>query len=197
MFSRLCFVPVLILASTCGAAVAQERPFTGGYAGPEAGVLEHHFGLVVKENGATVVDRYQRSWGAGGGAFIGHDWAVSENLRIGVEATVTGGGETNVARLPDGTDFSLEPRWGYRLTARAGILANRNLLVYATGGLGGHRYEVTSNSARLQNPPISGDSFVIGGGLEVVVSRNIGLRLDFKHLDNQTNQFFVGIPVRF
>jgi outer membrane immunogenic protein len=189
---------VLALAVQGSAAAARERePFAGPFAGLEGGVLEHHYGVVVQVNGVTVRDDYQRSWGVGGGVFVGGDVAVSERIRLGIEGGLVVGGATNTAVIPGGGEFSLQPRWGYRLTARAGVVVSPELLVYATGGFGGHRYNLATNSAGLTNPPLSGDSFIIGGGVEYRVTDRIGIRFDFKHLDNQTNQFFVGLPIRF
>jgi outer membrane immunogenic protein len=189
---------VIACGSAAAPACAQEAAFTGAHAGLEAGVLEHHYGIIVEEDGIVVRDEYQRSWGVGGGIFAGYDMEVSPRIRVGTEASLVAGGETNTARIvQNGTELSLSPRWGYRLTGRAGLLVQSNLLVYALGGFGGHRYELRSNSAGVENPPVDGDSFIIGGGIEYRASRRMSLRFDFKHLDNQTNQFFIGIPVRF
>lgn len=179
-------------------AIAQDPAFIGPHAGVEAGVLEHHFGILVEENDVLVRDEYQRSWGAGGGAFAGYDFELSARARFGIEAAVVVGGDTNTARITqNATELSLSPRWGYRLTGRAGLLVRPNVLVYVSGGFGGHRYKLRSNSAGVARPPLSGDSFILGGGVEYQATPRIGVRFDFKHLDNQTNQFFVGVPIRF
>ncbi|HZF43761.1 MAG TPA: outer membrane beta-barrel protein [Sphingomonadaceae bacterium] len=190
-----------ILVGLAGVSVmgctAHASPFTGIHAGAEGGVLEHHFGLNVEQDGRVIRDEYQRSWGAGGGIFGGYDVVLSPKLRIGAEAALLAGGETNRTRIVNAGEFSLKPRWGYRLTARAGFLVRDNLMIYASGGFGGHRYRVGENSAGVANTRVRGDSFIIGGGVEYRASETVGLRFDFKHLDNQTNQFFVGLPIRF
>ena len=42
-----------------------------------------------------------------------------------------------------------------------------------------------------------GSSFVVGGGAEYRIDRRYGVRMDVKHVDNQTGQAFVGVPIRF
>jgi hypothetical protein len=42
-----------------------------------------------------------------------------------------------------------------------------------------------------------GSSFVVGGGVEHRLSARAGVRLDFKHLDNQMSQLLLGVPFRF
>jgi outer membrane immunogenic protein len=195
-----CLYPVAaawaVLAATSAAAQSEDSAFTGPYAGAEAGLLEHHIYLKTHVGGALVDEGYHRSWGVGGGAFVGHDFAVSRSLRLGGEAGVTVGGETNRVLFAGGTSLALKPRYGYRLTLRGGAVIGSRIFVYATGGYGGNRYRV-SNSAGVASVDESGSSFIVGGGVEYRLSRNVGLRLDFKHVDNQTNQIFVGLPVRF
>lgn len=184
-----------LASAPAAAAAVVDAPFTGPYAGAEAGIIEHHFYLEASSGGTVVSKGYHRSWGAGGGAFAGADLAVSRRLRLGVEAGATVGGATNRAAFPAGISLALDPSHGYRLTARGGLVVGSDLLLYASGGYGGNSYRV-SNSAGVTGVDKSGSSFIVGGGAEYRLSRRVGLRLDYKHVDNQTHQFFVGIPVR-
>jgi outer membrane immunogenic protein len=172
-------------AGLAAAAAAQpaDPAFTGTHAGGEAGVVEHHFFLGTLSGGTTIDRRYHRSRGAGGGVFAGHDLAVSPRLRVG-------------AVFANGTSLALKPRYGYRLTLRGGAVVGSGLLVYATGGYGGNRYRI-GDSAGVTDVHEWGSSFVVGAGAEYRLSRRAGLRLDYKHVDNQTHHFFVGVPVRF
>jgi outer membrane immunogenic protein len=183
-------------AAAPAAAAGGDAPFTGPYAGAEAGIVEHHFYLETSVGGTLVDERYHRSWGVGGGAFAGADFAVSASLRLGVEAGVTVGGADNRAAFPAGASLELDPKYGYRLTVRGGVVVGSDLLLYASGGYGGNSYRV-SNSAGVANVDQSGSSFIVGGGAEYRLSPRVALRLDFKHVDNQSNQLLIGIPVRF
>lgn len=180
-----------------GTAQAQERPFTGAYAGAEAGVMDHHVWLTETAPGGTVLsDRYYRDKDLAGGIFAGYDLAVGEHFRVGGEVGLTTGGGNPQARFRDGTTFQETPRYGYRLTARAGFVPIRSLMLYASGGYGGNRYRL-SGTAKVADAHEWGSSFIVGAGMEVRASDRIDLRFDFKHVDNQSNQWMLGVPIRF
>ena len=194
---------VMVLAGTAMpvAARAQSstdaRPFTGVYAGPEIGALEHHYYLEETDLRTGATDgRYYRDWDVGGGAFAGYDFALAKRIRIGAEASVNLGGGSPVAQFADGTRFSQHPRFGLRGTARLGYVVSNRLLAYATFGYGGQRYRI-GNSAGVRDTTDWGSSFTVGGGLEYRLARHVGVRLDFEHLDNSSNSVLLGIPLRF
>ncbi|MEP9359966.1 outer membrane beta-barrel protein [Sphingomonas sp. KR3-1] len=178
------------------AAMAQaEAPFTGTYVGGEAGALEHHIYLET-QSGGTTTGRYHRAWGVGGGLFVGHDVVVSEHFRIGGEAGLTTGGGDNVVPFAGGAELRLEPRYGYRVSLHGGVVLGSSLFVYASGGYGGNNYRIR-NTAGVADVHEWGSSFVVGAGAEYRISPRLGIRIDYKHVDNQSHQFFVGVPVRF
>lgn len=117
-------------------------------------------------------------------------------MRLGGEVALTAGGGSPDADLPDGTRYTQSPRFGYRLTVRAGIAPTPRLLIYANGGYGGNRYRREGNTAVIDSHDWS-SSFLIGAGAEYRVSDRIGVRFDFKHVDNSSNQWLLGVPIRF
>jgi outer membrane immunogenic protein len=196
---------VMLMAAAAGAQPsggpggnpAGRAPFTGAYAGPEAGLHEHHFYLNVTDlRSGETKGRYYRGWGIGGGAFIGYDFPVSTRLRGGVEAGVSLGGNNPVARFADGTDFTQHPRYGYRAAGKVGYLLSDRLMAYGTLGYGGHRYRL-GGTATVSQSNKWGSSFTIGAGFEYQASDRTGVRLDFRHLDNQMSHLLIGVPVRF
>lgn len=174
------------------AQVADRPAFSGAYGGPEIGAHEHHF-YIESSNGAG---RYYRAWGVGGGVFAGYDLPVWPRVRIGIEASVSLGGATPIARLTNGTFYARHPQWGLRGTGRVGYLLSDRLLAYGTFGYGGHYYRV-DNPAGVTNSHDWGSSFTIGAGAEYRIARAIGVRLDFRHLDNSMSHFLIGVPIRF
>jgi outer membrane immunogenic protein len=176
---------------------AVRPPFTGPYVGPEIGAHEHHFYL--RETNLRTGEtrgRYYRGWGIGGGAFIGHDFRLSSRLRAGAEASISLGGNNPVARFSDGTDYTKHPRYGFRATGKLGYLMSDRMIAYGTFGYGGHLYRL-AGSAIVANSHEWGSSFTIGAGFEYRASDRIGIRIDFRHLDNQMSHLLVGVPVRF
>jgi outer membrane immunogenic protein len=193
------FKPALALSLAClsSSAFAQEAPFVGGYAGAEAGLIDHHYWLTETSASGTVLsDRYYRDRDFGGGIFAGYDVAVASRIRIGGEVALTAGGGDPEAVFQDGTSFIKRPRYGYRLVARAGFVPVDRVLLYANGGYGGNRYEL-GGTASVADAHEWGSSFIVGAGIEVRASERIGLRFDFKHVDNQSNQWLLGVPIRF
>lgn len=186
---------LVLLAAPAPALAQNAQPFTGLHAGIQAGLLSHHFYLERTQGGQVLDGRYFRSYGLGGGAFAGHDWALGSRWRAGVEAGLTFGGTDVVAAVGPG-ELRQSPRYGYRLTARGGVVAADRLWLYGVGGYGGNRYRIT-NSANVSDVSEWGSSFIVGAGAEYRVSDRFGVRLDFRHTDNQSNEVLLGIPVRF
>jgi outer membrane immunogenic protein len=186
----------LLLLGTAPAAAA-DRPFTGFYAGPEIGLHEHHI-FIEQQNPVTggIAGRYHRGWGVGGGAFAGYDLAALERLRLGIEGGMSVGGNGPVARFSDGTYYTQRPRYGFFLTGRVGYVLGRRMLAYGTLGYGGHKYK-PRGTAQVAGVKEWGSSFTIGGGIEYRVSERVGVRIDFRHLDNQMSHLLIGIPIRF
>jgi outer membrane immunogenic protein len=197
MKTAFALLAAMITASPALAAGPAERPFTGAYGGPEVGVHEHHFYVNVTDvRTNSTSGRYYRAWGAGGGAFIGYDLAVTKRVRVGVEAGVSLGGNSPVATFPDGTTYTQHPRYGYRVTGRVGYLLSDRLLAYGTFGYGGHRSRL-GGTAVVADVHEWASSFTIGAGFEYRLSPRVGVRFDFRHLDNSMSHFLIGIPVRF
>ena len=189
---------IVALCPTAVAATSEQRASTlvGTYAGVEAGAHEHHFFIEETDlRSGQTNGRYYRAWGLGGGAFVGHDLAVADGVRVGVEAGISIGGNNPVARFSDGTTYTQHPRYGYRATSKVGYLFTDRLLAYGTFGYGGHRYRL-DGTAVVAGAEGWRSSFTIGAGFEYQLSPKAGLRLDFRHLDNSMSHILVGVPVR-
>ncbi|WP_230772787.1 outer membrane protein [Sphingomonas sp. Leaf4] len=195
-----------LLVATGAAMVASAMPghaqdrlntaFTGGYAGAEIGVQEHHFDLeiTVPLFNVTETNTY-RSRGVAGGAFAGFDLAVAPRVRLGAEAAIGTGGTQATARLPGGV-YAEDPQWNYRVGGRAGYVIGDHALVYATLGYGAHRVRVTDDFA-VEGASDWSHSVTYGGGIEVRASRRIGVRLDYRELAGVNRTLMLGVPVRF
>ncbi|MFN3388561.1 MAG: outer membrane protein [Allosphingosinicella sp.] len=191
---------LFVALTHAGPAIAQADPgrngFSGFHAGPEAGLVEHHFYIAeTGPGGSQATGRYYRAWAPGAGLFVGYDVPVGGRVVIGAEASLSVGGGAPEARFADGRSYVADPRYGYKVTGRAGWRFGEDTLLYGTLGYGGHHYRV--EAVGVGNAEPSGHSFTIGAGVEHRLSRTIGVRLDFKHLDNQMSQLLVGLPVRF
>jgi outer membrane immunogenic protein len=191
----------LAIMTIANGAAAQtvDRPFTGPSIGIEAGLLEHHFALEFEEyENDTLVsryDRYYRANGLGAGVFAGYDIAASRNWRLGAEIAGTAGGRDNRATF-EGLVYDQKPKFGIRGTVRAGYVMTPRLMAYGSVGYGGNKYRIRDQIG-IGDDFGWGNSFVVGGGAEYRIDRRYGVRMDVKHVDNQTWQAFVGVPIRF
>ena len=187
-------------------AVAQERrvhrPFSSWMVGAEAGTLEHHAAATVFQydsGGELGTNRRVtfNSHGVGGGLFGGHDWAISDRARVGIEVSGAIGGKTNMYAY-NGGRLLLEPRYGLKLAARAGYVLTPRMMVYGLTGYGIGHYDVRDTIPVRASQTLKDQSgLLLGGGAEYRVDQRFGVRLDYKHVDNDSGQLFVGIPVRF
>lgn len=188
----------LMVASPVAAQDAR-LPFTGPSVGIEAGPLEHHFVIEFEhyENDTLVAsdERYYRASGFGGGVFASYDIAASRNWRLGIEIAGTAGGRRNRATF-DTLVYEQRPDFGVRGTARAGYVLTPRLMAYGSVGYGGNKYRIRDGFG-IGDTNAWGSSFVIGGGAEYRLDRRYGIRFDVKHVDNQTWQAFMGVPIRF
>lgn len=182
-------------ALSCPAvAVAQTDSLHGPYFAPAISAVNHHF--VVEETvGSSITERNVSDWGAGGAAIAGYSFDLGNNLILGVEGQVSIGGASAETMTPLGV-VGLDPQWGYSATVRLGRRISGDTIVYAGGGFGGHRYEVTTPAA------VTGfgnwnRSFVLVGGVETPISRRIRTRLEFQHLDGTRNEVLLAFPIRF
>lgn len=164
--------------------------------GAEAGLLEHHIYLAeVGPGGERSNGGYHRSWGAGAGLFVGYDVPLSRRVFIGAEMAGVVGGRDIEANFSDGASYRASPRYGWRLKGRLGYNLTSDFSGYATVGYGGHTYRVDVRA--IEGAETSGSSFVVGGGMVYRLNRRVVIRLDASHLDNQSNQVFIGLPFRF
>ena len=181
---------------TAPAAQAQNALFEGAYAGPLIGALEHHFYLEETDLLTGQIDgQYYRDWDIGGGAMAGYDLAVTDRLRIGGEGSLLLGGGSPEAFV-DGARYQQNARFGYRATAKLGLVAADRVMFFVKGGYGGDRYDIDNQAAVVDASEWS-SSFVVGAGAQIRLDPVIELRLEYEHLDTSSHAVFVGLPIRF
>lgn len=178
------------------AAYAQSDAFAGAYAGPLVGAIEHHFYIEETDlrTGRTA-GSYYRDWDIGGGAMVGYDFAVTDRLRIGGEGALLVGGGSPEA-FPGGARYQQNARFGYRATAKVGLVAGDRAMFFVKGGYGGDRYDIV-NLAEISGASNWSNSFVIGAGAQIRLDSTMELRLEYEHLDSSSHAVFVGLPIRF
>lgn len=192
---RIALVSLLSVLAATGAAAATDK-FVGPHIGAAIGAVDHHFVLEVEDQAGNDRRFNVTRWGLGGEAFAGYDTSISTNLLAGLEGAVQFGGKTAVERNSDYT-IGIKPHWGFSLTGRLGYTLSDNVMAYAGGGYGQHRYGAFSSQPGAVDNLRRNSSFVLRGGMEVAATPHVHARLEFQHLDGTRNQFMIGIPIRF
>lgn len=181
---------------TCARAAAQDaNGFSGPHVGGALATVDHHF-VIELTNGTSTTRQNVTAWGLGGVLFAGYDLPVGKKLVAGIEGAFQFGGKTPSFTDGFGTRVAIKPLTGFSATARLGLVATPNFLLFAKGGYGEHRYTVTGPSNVMSGLDTT-HSFVLGGGVEQKLRGKMALRAEFEHLDGTRNQFALGVVARF
>jgi len=189
--TRFMLLGAAIVALSSAPAVAQE--FEGPYVGAQAGWTQNK--AVGDKQDAAVA-----------GVFAGYDHEVIPNVVLGVEAGFSLGAGDRVGPVGR-NNASLDPRYSFDASARAGyVLGERNLL-YVRGGYANTRADYTRD---VSNAAVSDrntyDGWFVGGGVERKLLDNVSTRVEYRYSDLGDNintgkyerhQVLAGVAYRF
>ena len=188
---RFMLVGAAFVALSSAPALAQE--FQGPYAGAQVGWNQDK--AVGDKQDAFV-----------GGVFVGYDHEVVPNVVLGAEGGFSLGASDRVG--PYGPDnASLDPRYSFDASSRAGyVLGERNLL-YVRGGYANTRVRLTRDVGGVAvSDKDNLDGWFVGGGVERKLLDNVSTRLEYRYHDfgdnNETgkyerHQVLAGVAYRF
>lgn len=154
------------------------------------------------------------------GIVIGAEAPLSSALFVGIEASVSRSEVDTVAEQFRGIQLSpglligvtehtaIHPRWSYAATARAGVNVTRSVAVYGLAGLGGERVRRDFDSgnngvafASTVRTYQNFDSFTCGVGVRLFLSDHIGVRAEYRRVDEnggyKPQRLSTGIMFRF
>ena len=189
--TRFMLVGAAIAALSSAPAFAQE--FQGPYVGVQAGW----------DQGKAVGDQQDAFVG---GVFAGYDHEVIPNVVLGVEGGFSLGASDRIG--PNGPDnASLDPRYSFDASARAGyVLGERNLL-YVRGGYANTRARLTRDVDGVSvSDRDNYDGWFVGGGVERKLLDNVSTRVEYRYSDFGDNidtgkyerhQVLAGVAYRF
>lgn len=188
---RLMLVGAAFAALSAAPAFAQE--FEGPYVGAQVGWNQDK---AVGDKEDAVV----------GGVFAGYDHEVAPNVVLGVEGGFSLGSSDRVG--PNGPDnVSLDPRYSFDASVRAGYVLGERTLVYARGGYANLRGRLAQDVNGVAVTTTDNyDGWFVGGGLERKLIDNVSTRVEYRYSDfgddfglgkHERHQVLAGVAYRF
>ena len=130
---------------------------------------------------------------------------VGERIVLGAEAGISAGFDDELRGLSGGNALTIDPRYSFDLTARAGYLVNDKTLVYLRGGYANTRVRATlASDTDVVTTSDNLDGWLVGGGAERALTDDISARLEYRYTDLGSDggefdqhQALVGISYNF
>ena len=185
------------------ATAASAAPFDGPYVGAQVGWQSEKMRDVNSSFGTIPVDDKVNS--VTGGVFAGYDKTVHDRFVLGAEGGLDFGSDDEVQNTVVGSNYSIDPKYSFDVTARAGYLVNRQTLLYVRGGYTNARVRTTiTNAAGIQSESDNRDGWLAGGGVERQVGQNVSARVEYRYSklsesdgNDQRHRVLAGLSYRF
>lgn len=195
-------VATVLAAATAAPATAAE--FNGPFVGAQVGWQSEKMKNTDSSFGLTPVDDTVNS--VTGGIYVGYDKRVADRVVIGAEAGLDFASDDETQASVAGMTYSVDPKYSFDLTARAGYLVTPETMVYARGGYTNARVGTSVASlAGIQSDSDNQDGWLAGAGVERQIKDNISARLEYRYSrfsqdsdgkDNR-NRVLAGLSYRF
>lgn len=195
----IAFVAALgIVAAAPAYAQAYDGPYVGVTAGWErseiAGRIEAQPITGEASRDAVVL-----------GGYAGYNLKATDRIVIGAEAGFSATVDDNVRTTSAGRALTIDPRYSFDLSVRAGYLVTDKALVYARGGYANTRVRTTlvaPGGTLVASENL--DGWQVGGGVEYAVTDHVSTRVEYRYSDFGSNggrydrhQTLVGVSYNF
>lgn len=194
----------IALAATATPAFAQDaQPFEGPFIGASAGWNRAE--AAGRTEGGQPLDGEVARDSVVIGAFAGYDHKVLDRVVLGAEAGFSIALDDSSAGRSAGNQITLDERYSFDLTARAGYLVTDDVLIYARGGYANSRVRTEIEQAgSIATRSDNRDGWLVGGGAEYAISPNIRARVEYRYSDfgsdgrnSERHQTLVGVSYKF
>ena len=196
----------IALATALSAAIvapASAAEFDGPFVGAQVGWQSEKLKDTDSSFGVVPVDDTINS--VTGGLYAGYDKKVAERVVIGAEGGLDFASDDEAQTSAAGTTISLDPKYSFDLTARAGFLVAPGTLVYGRGGYTNARVRTTvASPIGSQSDSDNQDGWLLGAGVERQIKDNVSARLEYRHSKfsedegkDQRNRVLAGLSYRF
>ena len=194
----------IALAATATPAFAQDaQPFEGPFIGASAGWNRAE--ADGRTEGGQPLDGEAARDSVVIGAFAGYDHKVVDRVVLGAEAGFSIALDDSSAGRSAGNQITLDERYSFDLTGRAGYLVTDDVLIYARGGYANSRVRTEIEQAGgVATRSDNRDGWLVGGGSEYAISPNIRARVEYRYSDfgsdgrnSERHQALVGVSYKF
>lgn len=185
------------------ATPSQADDFDGPYIGAQAGWNRAEVADATIESQPVDAESSRDALVLGG--YAGYNHKIDDRLVIGAEVGFSGAFDDELRAQSGGAAITIDPRYSFDLTARAGYLVNDKTLVYVRGGYANSRVRttlVTNDATTRESDNL--DGWLVGGGVERALTDQVSTRLEYRYTDFGNNggrydqhQALVGISYNF
>lgn len=179
-------LPLAILGAGFVFAVpAQADTFDGPYVGVTAGWDR---GEIDSSINSQAIDAEASRDALVLGGYAGYNYKLSEKVVIGAEAGFTATVDDRIRTASAGNDLTIDPRYSFDLTARAGYLVSDKALVYVRGGYANNRVRTSLDTGTgILRDSENLDGWLVGGGVEYAITDKISARAEYRYSDFGNN----------
>lgn len=190
-------------AASLFAAPASAETFDGPYLGIQGGWSRAEVAGSTNAGHAIDAETSRDSFVLGG--YAGYNHRLTDRFLIGAEAGFSANFDDDIRTVSGGSALTIDPRYSFDLTARAGYLVDDKTLVYARGGYANTRVRTSLAAVGgFQRESDAIDGWLVGGGVERAITERISTRLEYRYADFGSNggaydrhQALVGISYKF
>lgn len=195
-------ISIAIIAALGAAAPAQAETYDGPYVGVTAGWERSE--IINKIEALPITGEASRDALVLGG-YAGYNYKVTSKIVIGAEAGFSATVNDEIRATSAAQALTIDPRYSFDLSARAGYLVTDKALVYVRGGYANNRVRTTlATAGGAVRASDSLDGWQVGGGLEYAITDHISARAEYRYSDfgdtggqYDRHQTLVGVSYNF
>lgn len=195
-------IKIAFVAALGAAVPAQAETYDGPYVGVTAGWERGE--IANKIEARPITGQVARDALVLGG-YTGYNHKVTDQVVIGAEAGFNVTVDDRIHATSAGQALTLDPRYSFDLSARAGYLVSDKALVYVRGGYANDRVRTSlATAGGVVRASDNLDGWQIGGGLEYAITDRISARAEYRYSDFGNNggkydrhQTLVGVSYNF
>lgn len=139
------------------------------------------------------------------GGYAGYNYKATDRIVIGGEAGFSATVDDKVRATASGQALTIDPRFSFDLTARAGYLVTEKALLYVRGGYANNRVRTTLTApSGLIRQSDNLDGWLVGGGVEYAITDKFSARAEYRYSDfgrdggqYDRHQTLVGVTYNF